>query len=270
MPRKPKPNAVVANRVMAARGDDTQPVFAKLIGLSVRVLRSYERAQEPVPDEVLERIAKARAIDLDWLAGRRAKPAKPEQAPPQVTRPVVAERRGPRSKISQELIDQVAGDIRIGIYAAQAARRAGISKSTYWGWRTRGEELRARMERGAELTPEEQLLVAFVDAMEMADADCEGDAVVILRGHTALSPHASIEFLARRFPARWGAKQEIKHTGTPPGGGGGGPVISLRGMPREDLDAMEKMLERQIERNRQATAAQGAPDGSTTPKPATP
>src|SRR5213080_3668208 len=96
---------------------------------------------------------------------------------------------------------------RSGMFRAEAARAAGISRTTIHNWEERGEDAIAaaqeHLEEGHQVTPEdvpvsEQPYVAFALELEEAEAECEMWHVRNIKSHAVKDFRASTWFLARR------------------------------------------------------------------------
>ena len=100
---------------------------------------------------------------------------------------------GRTSKLTDELEKRICDAVRAGSYLSVAARHAGVSETTLYGW------LRLAREDGAD-----PRLVAFAAALDRAEADGEVHTVGIVRREIARgNTRAAFEFLARRHPERW-------------------------------------------------------------------
>ncbi len=100
---------------------------------------------------------------------------------------------GRPSKLTDEVEKRICDAVRAGSYLSVAARHAGVSETTLYGW------LRLAREDGAD-----PRLVAFAAALDKAEADGEVHTVGIVRREIARgNPRAAFEFLARRHPERW-------------------------------------------------------------------
>ena len=147
-----------------------------------------------------------------------------------------------RPAIARRIVDQV----RRGNFLEPAAHSAGVTASTAGRWRQRGarrlgERKRPPPELVAYLFPmprPDQLpdspppavgldtmpgrlawLSAFAMALDLAEGEVECTCAGVLPVLGATNPTAMLEFLARRFPARWGRRTGVELTGA-----GGGPV----------------------------------------------
>jgi hypothetical protein len=121
------------------------------------------------------------------------------------------------SELTPSLIGLVAQEIGKGNYPEIAARVAGISRSTYYGWLARG--------RTDEEAGRETLHRQFLDAVKEAEAAAEGLLVETIRLASIVAPAqgqkapawtAAAWILERRWPRRWGeglkaAAQQEEH-----------------------------------------------------------
>lgn len=87
--------------------------------------------------------------------------------------------------------------IRDGNYRETAIRQAGISKQTFYNWLKRAE---------AGDVP----AMAFVDALEKAEADAEAETVANVRKASQLPQFwaAGMTYLERKHPDKWGRRQD--------------------------------------------------------------
>tara|TARA_R110000796_G_C14571530_1_gene435786 strand:- start:27692 stop:28207 length:516 start_codon:yes stop_codon:yes gene_type:complete len=111
-------------------------------------------------------------------------------------------RRGRKPKLTPERQDQITTLIRGGNYKRTAAQQAGIDERTFYAWFERGEPGHKSYTRK---------YAQFRQAVEGAEAESEIILVdAIIKDGT---PANKLEVLARRFPERWGRKQQLEHTG---------------------------------------------------------
>ena len=119
---------------------------------------------------------------------------------------------------------------RAGCDIEVACRAAGVSRSTYYRWKARGER---------EHTGEYH---DFVQALRAAEAEAEVHAVVVIRKAMHEGDwRASLAFLERRFPDRWSKRTTTQLTGAD-----GGPVqtdnkhrVDLSTLSTEQLETLE-------------------------------
>src|SRR4051794_29882415 len=93
-------------------------------------------------------------------------------------------------KTQQAIVDAIAA----GNYQEIAARAAGVAPSTFYEWKSRGEE-------GG---PGNERFVEFLEAVEGAEAQAELAAVSAMRSAWNKEWRSAIEYLGRRYPDRWG------------------------------------------------------------------
>lgn len=79
---------------------------------------------------------------------------------------VVAERDGQPVTASDAILDR----LRVGAYREEAARSVGVSKVTLYNWLLNGARHRQRLLAGDRLTAEQRRYVAFLNAVEEAEA----------------------------------------------------------------------------------------------------
>lgn len=115
------------------------------------------------------------------------------------------------TKLSEEVQQRAVALLRQGNYIETAARIAGISPATYHGWRERGE---ADLHAGMRTEFSE-----FFEATTRARA--EGEATLLQQIRLAAQGadgrpgdwRAAAWILERTAPDRFGARQELKHSG---------------------------------------------------------
>ena len=104
-------------------------------------------------------------------------------------------------KLTPEVQERVCTALREGNYLQAAAAYAGLTYSCLRAWIVRGK--RARRGR----------YFAFMKAVAMAEADAEATVVAQWRQQIPENWQAARDFLARRFPDRWGPKERQEITG---------------------------------------------------------
>jgi len=135
---------------------------------------------------------------------------------------------GRRTKLTPELQEIICGFIAKGNYINVACRAAGIAQRTYERWIARGEEEKSGR------------YVAFVAAIKKAEASAEQHCIDLIEG-AAVGPvtttktvnkpnpdgqgtieevtetvapgswHAAAWLLERKYPDRWGRRDQIEH-----------------------------------------------------------
>lgn len=116
--------------------------------------------------------------------------------------------RGRPGKLTPELQARLCLAIADGNYYEAACRAAGIGYNTFRAWMRRGKRARQGKYR------------AFREAVLGAEAAAEAAVVQQWRAQIPENWQAARDFLARRFPSRWGPKDKHEVTGKD-----GGPLL---------------------------------------------
>ncbi|OPX58898.1 MAG: hypothetical protein A4E25_01435 [Methanobacterium sp. PtaB.Bin024] len=109
------------------------------------------------------------------------------------------------SKLTPELVDEIVKHIKAGNYPETAAEIAGISSTTFYRWKKYGKERKTGKFR------------EFWESIKKAESFAEGLRVqTILKASEDGNWQAAGWWLERKFPDRWGRRQEIKmeHSGS--------------------------------------------------------
>jgi hypothetical protein len=111
---------------------------------------------------------------------------------------------GRPTKLTPEVQKRLCDAIAAGNYREAACSYAGIDKATFSRWIARGEQ--------AKTGP----FCDFCNAVQKAEADAEVAIVAQWQQHMPENWQACRDFLARRFPERWGPqdKHDLRHSGT--------------------------------------------------------
>lgn len=167
--------------------------------------------------------------------------------------------------------DRILETVRTGGYIETAAARAGIPKSILYTWLKNAARASQRLHAGettpAQLTRNERRCIEFADALDAALADSETEELathrrLALGGHEVvtvtvkvdeqgrelerserretLAPNArALEWrLERRFPDRWGRRQQGELSG--PGGGAIEVEVGQAERARQLADALRE------------------------------
>ena len=113
-------------------------------------------------------------------------------------------------KLTPEVQERVCAALREGNYLEAAAAYAGITYRSLRSWLNQGKRAR----RGK--------MFQFLQATLKAQADAEATVVAQWRQQIPENWQAARDFLARRFPDRWGPKERQEITGK-----GGKPLDAL-------------------------------------------
>lgn len=121
---------------------------------------------------------------------------------------------GRRTKLSQEISDQICTALRAGNYQEIAARFAGVSESSYWRWLDRGRTERTRIEKdGGEPVAKEFVYYQFACDVDRARAASEVRYVGLIANAAAETWQAAAWWLERSAPAKWGRRDMHEITG---------------------------------------------------------
>lgn len=119
--------------------------------------------------------------------------------------------RGRPTKLTYELIEQIADLVREGNYIETASAVAGIDKNSLYRWLKRGAREVERLAKNPKLKGkiEEKIYVDFSDAVKKAMAESEADDLENIKKASREDWKASAWRLERRFPNRWGRKEKV-------------------------------------------------------------
>jgi hypothetical protein len=109
--------------------------------------------------------------------------------------------RGRPQKLTPERQARICQAIAAGNYYEAAAAYGGIDYSAFRLWMIRGEKEKSGK------------YFDFFEAVRKAEADAEVSLVGQWKAKVPEDWRAARDFLARRFPKRWGPKEEHEHTG---------------------------------------------------------
>jgi hypothetical protein len=150
-----------------------------------------------------------------------------------------AAKRGRPDGLTQEVQKRIADALRVGATAEDAARAAGVSRSTYHRWLARGEakDAPARFRR-------------FADEVRAAESDAKLAAITAVRRAMPDDWRAALAYLERRWPEEWARTTRHQHSG--PDGepvavdvGGG---LDTSKLTMKELEALQKLMEKAASR----------------------
>lgn len=107
--------------------------------------------------------------------------------------------RGRRSKLTPEVQKRICDALRDGNYVYAACAAGGISEETYYRWIETGE--------AAQTGPYYDFAVATREAI----TDAEMELVAMWKSHMPSTWIAVAAFMERRYPERWGRKDQLRH-----------------------------------------------------------
>jgi transposase len=109
-------------------------------------------------------------------------------------------RTGRPTKLTPDTQAAICDAIRAGNYAETAAACAGVGRTTFYTWLKRGENEATGKYRD------------FRDAVKSAESVAEARAVSEVRAAGCESWQASMTWLERKFPERWGRRDRTYQT----------------------------------------------------------
>lgn len=137
---------------------------------------------------------------MGGMAKKKRQPKRPRAATLSYTR------RGRRCALTPEKHEEIVRMITEGQYACTACAAVGINPATYYRWLEKGK---------ADIEADTKSIYRdFCEAIDEAEAHAELRAVDTVRRHSIMDPGTAMQFLGRRFPARWGTGQNVKAAAT--------------------------------------------------------
>jgi hypothetical protein len=121
---------------------------------------------------------------------KKTKTAKPAEKPPN--------RRGRKTLLTMEKVDNICSYIRAGNYQKVAAAICGIKERTFYNW----------IEKASKRKRPSAVQLHLLQSLAEAEAMFEG--LHVQRIFNSKDPRVSLEMLARRFPDRWGTVQKTR------------------------------------------------------------
>lgn len=113
---------------------------------------------------------------------------------------------GRPTKLTPELISEVAARIATGAHFEAVAVASGIGRATLYRWLEKGE--------ADEEHDVDSLERVFRDAVSRATAEAEEVLAGMIRRHALDDWRAAAFLLERRNPAVWGKRDRVEHSGT--------------------------------------------------------
>lgn len=127
--------------------------------------------------------------------------------------------------------------VRAGSYPEVAAQSTGVSSSTFYRWRTYGED---RVENGRVVRARPQYR-EFREALDRAEAESEMRAIATVQKAFESDWRAAGWYLERRGPQRWRKRDSLWHAG--PGEGDAPLELELGGKVNVGVDGLDKLGE---------------------------
>jgi hypothetical protein len=123
-----------------------------------------------------------------------------------------AKPKGRKTDLTPEMEARVAQLLKAGNYFETTAVLVGKSKVTLYSWIRRGRRERHRLEEDsrAKERRSEAPFIAFLNAVEKAQAHAEVVDVAAISAGARVSWQAAAWRLERKFPERWGRRSHLK------------------------------------------------------------
>lgn len=120
-------------------------------------------------------------------------------------------------KLNKDIESKIILALKTGAYIETAAAYAGISKATFYEWLRRGEREKQRVNKNTRNKTRKRELpfVELSDAIKKALADAEIRDIMKIEQASKTQWQAAAWRLERRFPDRWGRKDNynMRHSG---------------------------------------------------------
>src|SRR4051812_5801393 len=123
-----------------------------------------------------------------------------------------------RNTFTPDLTERIVGLVEAGNYIETAAKAAGIHKSTYYSWMSRGEAAAEAEGRRDPISGEEGDFADFSRRISQAEGIAEVNAVAAVR-EADKGWQAHMTYLERRFATRWRQQSGIRYAKEPEGRG---------------------------------------------------
>ena len=142
---------------------------------------------------------------------------RPAIPPPVSLRPPAGEDKGgPGVMLTPTIQKAICDSLRAGCKIAASAEAAGISKSTFYKWRKRGEREITRLEAHPRARVREREFIYLEFAIEVREAIAKAQLALTLYVHKEAAKgdwRASAWLLARRWPKEFADRHEVTGAG---------------------------------------------------------
>ena len=114
-----------------------------------------------------------------------------------------------QSNLNKKTQEEIVKILKSGNYIETAAAMVGISKVSLYDWLKRGARERRAREQGQPANAAESKYIAFLSAVEKAQAEAEATMIAVINKASLENWQAAAWKLERKFPARWGRQDRI-------------------------------------------------------------
>lgn len=121
-----------------------------------------------------------------------------------------------KSKLTPELQEKIIKYIKAGNYNKVACQAVGVWESTYYRWVERGEKALEFQEKGKKVQESEEIYCKFCESIRQAEAEAEVRNVTVIQVAAKEDWRAALAILGRKYPARWGEKEQLGGIGEEP------------------------------------------------------
>lgn len=113
---------------------------------------------------------------------------------------------GRPTKLTKELIEEIATYLRAGNYIETTAHLVGVHRDSIYEWLKRGNAEIARVSKSnrARIRKREEIFVEFTDTVKKAQAQAEAMLVAQIGKASEKNWTAAAWRLERKYPDRWG------------------------------------------------------------------
>lgn len=148
-----------------------------------------------------------------------------------------ARKTGRRTRLTETVQAQIVRDIRVGAMHWEAFTNAGISETSFYAWRARGEDALEMAEGRIEnVDADNRIFAAFAEALKKSEAEAKLHALAMVRAAMGQNWQAAAWFLERRYPDEYGRRERRDVTLTT-------ATATTGELDPDDHDAIEQFIE---------------------------
>ncbi len=108
-----------------------------------------------------------------------------------------------------EVQDEIVKAVKLGASFRDAAMSAGICEATFHNYKAEALRAREKREAGKRLTPRDRKMLAFLEAVQKAEAEFKKSAVQRINLHGRKNWMALAWILDRRYPREFGRVERV-------------------------------------------------------------
>lgn len=118
-----------------------------------------------------------------------------------------------KTKLTKEIIDDVAKKLKVGSYAKVVIASIGIHEATYYRWLERGNKALKLKMLGKKIPETEKIFCEFCESIRQSEAEGEVVLTTMIFSKANDDWKAAMELLARKYPDRWARKDSVNLSG---------------------------------------------------------